>query len=45
MFYRNHSLTHTVDIFCNSIMRKIIGFGLEKVSNCLTWFTGLGLTL
>ena len=36
MFYQNHSLTlYTTEIFCNSILRKIIGLGLEKSQTTL----------
>ena len=31
MIYQNHSLTlYTVKIFCNSVLKKITGFGIKK---------------
>ena len=41
MFYQNHSLTlYTVKIFCNLILRKVIGLGLEKSQTALLGLLG-----
>ena len=35
MFYQNHSTLYTVEIFSNSVLRKIILLGLEKSQTAL----------
>ena len=35
MFYQNHSTLYTVEIFSNSVLRKIILLGLEKSQTTL----------
>ena len=41
MFYQNHSLTlYAVQIFCNLILRKIIGLELEKSQTVLLGLLG-----
>ena len=41
MFYQNHSLTlHTVEIFCNSMLRKVIVLGLENSRTALLGLLG-----